>query len=134
MRPSAVLMLAAGFIAAGLSVFLAPAASARELLMFERKGCAYCLKFDHDVAPIYEKTDEGQRAPLRRVDLSSGAPGDVVLAAPVRFTPTFVLVDEGREVGRITGYASDEAFWGLLGSMQNTMRDTIQDRMAGARP
>ncbi|MBN8914128.1 MAG: thioredoxin fold domain-containing protein [Rhizobiales bacterium] len=130
MRPSACLMLAAGLLAGGLCVALAPAASARELLMFERKGCAYCLKFDHDVAPIYEKTDEGQRAPLRRVDLSDGTPRDVVLAAPVRFTPTFVLVDEGREVGRITGYASDEAFWGLLGSMQ----DTMTDRMAGARP
>lgn len=130
MRPSACLMLAAGLLAGGLSVALAPDASARELLMFERKGCAYCLKFDHDVAPIYEKTDEGQRAPLRRVDLSAGTPGDVVLAAPVRFTPTFVLVDEGREVGRITGYASDEAFWGLLGSMQ----DTMTNRMAGTRP
>lgn len=126
MRPSACLTLAAGLIAAGLSVFLAPAASARELLMFERKGCAYCLKFDHDVAPIYEKTEEGQRAPLRRVDLSDGTPRDVVLASPVRFTPTFVLVDEGREVGRITGYASDEAFWGLLG--------TIEDKGTGARP
>lgn len=130
MRPSACLALAAGLVAAGLSVAFAPAASARELLMFERKGCAYCLKFDHDVAPIYEKTEEGQRAPLRRVDLANGTPGDVVLAAPVRFTPTFVLVDEGREVGRIIGYASDEAFWGLLGSMQ----DTMTDRMAGARP
>lgn len=130
MRPSACLALAAGLVAAGLSVAFAPAASALELLMFERKGCAYCLKFDHDVAPIYEKTEEGQRAPLRRVDLSNGTPGDVVLAAPVRFTPTFVLVDEGREVGRIIGYASDEAFWGLLGSMQ----DTMTDRMAGARP
>lgn len=126
MRPSACLALAAGLMAAGLSVFLAPAASARELLMFERKGCAYCLKFEHDVAPIYEKTEEGQRAPLRRVDLSNGTPDDVVLASPVRFTPTFVLVDEGREVGRITGYASDEAFWGLLGSMTDTMQ--------GARP
>lgn len=126
MRPSACLALAAGLFAAGLSVFLAPAASARELLMFERKGCVYCLKFDHDVAPIYEKTDQGQRAPLRRVDLSNGTPGDVVLASPVRFTPTFVLVDEGREVGRITGYASDEAFWGLLGSMTDTLQ--------GARP
>lgn len=124
MRPSARLMLAAGLLAAGLSAFFAPTAVfARELLMFERKGCAYCLKFDHDVAPIYEKSDEGRRAPLRRVDLSRGAPGGVVLAAPVRFTPTFVLVDEGREVGRITGYASDEAFWGLLGSMTNTMAD-----------
>ncbi|MEP9355455.1 thioredoxin family protein [Xanthobacter sp. KR7-65] len=124
MRPAACLMLATGLLAASLGGVLAPVvASARELLMFERKGCAYCMKFDHDVAPIYEKTDEGRRAPLRRVDLSQGAPGDVTLATPVRFTPTFVLVDEGREVGRITGYASDEAFWGLLGSLTSAMAD-----------
>ncbi|MFG1329882.1 thioredoxin family protein [Xanthobacter autotrophicus] len=123
MRFSARLVLAAGLLAMPV---LAPGAAARELLMFERKGCTYCLKFDRDVAPIYEKTEEGRRAPLKRVDLSRGAPGGVVLASPVRFAPTFVLVDEGREVGRITGYASDEAFWGLLGAMT--------DGMAGGRP
>jgi len=32
----------------------------------------------------------------------------------VRFTPTFVVVDNGREIGRITGYSNDDAFWGLL--------------------
>lgn len=121
MRLSGCLMLAAALLA---GFGLAPGAvSARELLMFERKGCVYCMKFDHDVAPVYENTDEGRRAPLRRVDLSQGVPGGLVLASPVRFTPTFVLVDEGREVGRITGYASDEAFWGLLGSMTNGMAD-----------
>ncbi|MFG1372683.1 thioredoxin fold domain-containing protein [Xanthobacter oligotrophicus] len=102
-----------------LAVVLGAAVPVRasELVMFERKGCAYCLQFDQDVAPIYQKTEEGRRAPLRRVDLSGGVPADVALARPVRFTPTFVLVDEGREVGRITGYASDEAFWGLLGAL-----------------
>lgn len=121
MRLSACLMLAAGLLATFVPA--AGPASARELLMFERKGCAYCLKFAREVAPIYGKTDEGRRAPLKRVDLSDGLPGDVALASPVRFTPTFVLVDEGREVGRITGYASDEAFWGLLGSMTGGTAD-----------
>ncbi|MFG1375692.1 thioredoxin fold domain-containing protein [Xanthobacter autotrophicus] len=108
-------VLTVGVLAA-LFGAVAPA-RASELVMFERKGCAYCLKFDRDVAPIYQKTEEGRRAPLRRVDLSGGLPADVALAQPVRFTPTFVLVDEGREIGRITGYASDEAFWGLLGAL-----------------
>jgi thioredoxin-related protein len=40
-----------------------------------------------------------------------------VLTAPVRFTPTFVMVDNGREVGRITGYANDDTFWGLFGTL-----------------
>lgn len=101
-------------------------ARASELVMFERKGCGWCQKFNADVAPIYGRTDEGRRAPLRRVDLSDGLPGDIALATPVRFSPTFVLVDDGREIGRITGYASDEAFWGLLGA--------LTEKLAPGRP
>jgi thioredoxin-related protein len=41
-----------------------------ELVMFEQAGCAWCEAFDHDIAPIYGKTQEGLRAPLRRVDTS----------------------------------------------------------------
>jgi len=116
MRLSLLSLLVAG-LGVGSAGLCAPAARAGELVMFERAGCVYCLKFEHDVAPLYEKTDEGRLAPLRRVDLSAGAPADLALAAPVRFAPTFVLVDGGREIGRITGYASDEAFWGLLGTL-----------------
>jgi thioredoxin-related protein len=35
----------------------------------------------------------------------------------VRYTPTFVVVDNGREIGRITGYVNDDAFWGLLAAL-----------------
>lgn len=45
----------------------------------------------------------------------------------MRYAPTFVLVDGGREVGRITGYMSQDAFWGLLGAM-------TRDLPAGALP
>lgn len=107
---------------------------AAELVMFERPGCAYCQLFDAEVAPIYDRTEEGQRAPLRRASMSGGIgalfggqPGGVALAAPVRYAPTFVLVDGGREVGRITGYMSQDAFWGLLGAM-------TRDLPAGALP
>jgi thioredoxin-related protein len=41
----------------------------------------------------------------------------VTLATPVRYTPTFVVVDHGHEVGRITGYIDDESFWGLLDAL-----------------
>ncbi len=30
------------------------------------------------------------------------------------FTPTFVLFDDGREIGRIEGYPGEDFFWGLL--------------------
>jgi hypothetical protein len=91
---------------------------AAELLVFERRGCVWCQRFEQEIAPIYGKTEEGRQAPLRRVDIEGeGPPAGIALAAPVRFAPTFVLVDAGREIGRITGYISDEAFWGLLGGL-----------------
>ena len=85
---------------------------AAELLMFERADCPVCMRWDREVAAIYPKTPEATAAPLRRVTL--GAETGVRLAAPVRYTPTFVLVAGGREVDRITGYTDDAMFWGLL--------------------
>lgn len=92
-------------------------ARALELVMFERSGCPWCLRWDKEVSPVYSLTPEGARAPLRRVNLDGGQPRDLALDPPVRFTPTFVLVDKGREIGRITGYMNDATFWGLLTKM-----------------
>lgn len=91
--------------------------AAAELLMFERDGCVWCARWDQEVGTIYDKTAEAKVLPLRRVNLDRDKPGGVALASPVRFTPTFVVMDNGREVGRITGYINDDAFWGLLGTM-----------------
>ena len=55
-----------------------------------------------------------QRAPLRTVDIKGPPPEGVVLDKPVTSAPTFVLVEEGREVGRITGYPGADFFWALL--------------------
>lgn len=91
-------------------------AGAAELVMFERAGCPWCARWNREIAPIYPKTAEGRLAPLRRIDIDAGRP-DLALATPVRFTPTFVLVDKGREVGRITGYMNEDSFWALLTDM-----------------
>src|SRR5215831_4426604 len=74
---------------------------AAELVMFERAGCAWCETFDHEIAPIYGKTDEGLRAPLRRVDTAQPIPPDLAFIEIERLTPVFVLIDRGREIGRI---------------------------------
>lgn len=94
--------------------------------MFARQGCVWCERWDREVATVYPKTPEGRAAPLRRVDIKGSRDDEPWLAAPVRFTPTFVLCVQGREVGRITGYGGDAAFWGLLGAMLGgvTARDT----------
>lgn len=92
-------------------------ARAAELVMFERAGCVWCARWDREVGAIYADTREGRIAPLRRIDIGAGRGGEAALAAPVRYTPTFVLIDRGREIGRITGYGGDDAFWGLLDKM-----------------
>jgi hypothetical protein len=90
-------------------------AQAAELIMFERAGCYWCARWNREVGPVYDKTPEGRKAPLRRVDLDKGQPTDLKLDPAVYFTPTFVVMDKGREVARILGYSSDMMFWGLLG-------------------
>ncbi|MGM4988744.1 thioredoxin fold domain-containing protein [Tardiphaga sp. 841_E9_N1_2] len=91
-------------------------ADASELLMFERDGCVWCARWNREIAPLYDRTDEAKLLPLRRIDMDRDKSPGVALASPVRFTPTFLIVDNnGREIGRITGYMNDESFWSLLG-------------------
>jgi hypothetical protein len=84
--------------------------------MVEQRGCHWCAQWNEEIAPIYPKTDEGARAPLRRVMIGD-LPDDIDFASRPVFTPTFVLVHEGRELGRMEGYAGDEFFWFLLGQL-----------------
>lgn len=90
-------------------------ARAAELVMFEQAGCEWCEVFNREIAPIYGKTEEGLRAPLRRVDTAQRLPPDLAFIDTERLTPLFVLVDRGREIGRIRGYPGEDHFWGLLG-------------------
>lgn len=97
----------------GASVAFGSSLAAAELIMVEQAGCHWCARWNAEIAHIYPKTEEGARAPLRRVDLRD-LPDDIDFTSKPVFTPTFVLVDDGRELGRIEGYAGDQFFWFLL--------------------
>jgi hypothetical protein len=101
---------------AAIDAFALPTAGSRaaEFVMFERAGCVWCARFDAEIAPIYGKTEESQAAPLRRVDRSGPLSPDLAGIDPGVFTPTFVVVEEGREIGRIRSYPGDASFFGLL--------------------
>ena len=90
--------------------------------MVTTAGCPWCAKWDRELGRIYPQTPEGRRAPLRRVELR-GFAESLVLIDRLRYTPTFVLVDQGREIGRITGYQSEDAFWGLLDRLIGQLDD-----------
>ena len=83
--------------------------------MFEQAGCTWCEIFDREIVPIYPKTTEGQRAPLRRVNIDRALPSDLAFIELERLAPLFVLVENGHEIGRIRGYPGEDNFWGLLG-------------------
>ncbi|MCU4651416.1 thioredoxin family protein [Roseibacterium sp. SDUM158016] len=85
------------------------------LLMFEEPGCVWCARWTEDVGGEYPITPEGMAAPLVRIDLRDQPPEGVTLVSPARYSPTFVVVENGIELGRIEGYPGEDFFWGLLG-------------------
>ncbi len=102
---------------AGLGWLPLPVAAETYLLMAEEHGCVWCALWDEEIAEIYPKTAEGQAAPLRRYNIHGEDPEGVEFATAVYFTPTFVLVRDGHELGRIEGYPGADFFWGLLAMM-----------------
>ena len=109
--------LAVACLSWGPAVAAQDVAPTMELVMVEQRGCAYCARWDAEIAPIYPKTEEAARAPLRRIDLRAPVPDDLTLSRPAVFTPTFVLVLDGAEVDRIEGYPGPDFFWPLLDEM-----------------
>lgn len=89
-------------------------ARAAELVMFESDSCEWCEIWHREIGPVYPKTREAELAPLRRVSIEDRVPDDLADLRAVMFTPTFVLMQDGKEVGRITGYPGESFFWALL--------------------
>jgi len=104
-------------VAATALLAAAGAAGAAELVVMEQPGCAWCARFEAEIAPAYPRSEEGRRVPLRRVDITGKWPADLAAIHRERFTPTFVLVDNGSEVARLRGYPGDEFFWFLIDDM-----------------
>lgn len=108
------------FLSSSLLIAVASATSARaddrriELVMFESAYCEWCELWDQEIGVVYHKTAEGMTAPLRRVQLSDDRPADLAALKRVQYTPTFVLMSQGEEIGRILGYPGEDFFWPML--------------------
>ncbi len=98
-------------------IFATPAFSASELIMFNSPTCEWCDLWEKEVGVVYNKTREARIAPVRRVDIHDPRPDDLKRIRPVVYTPTFVLINDGKEIGRINGYPGEGHFWGLLDEM-----------------
>lgn len=99
-------------------------AQAAQLVLFESKACPTCRQWNRSVAPKYRTTSVGRQLPLRRVQVENGRPADLPYPAVGRVygVPTFVVVERGREVGRIVGYVNEGSFWRRLRSIVSTRR------------
>lgn len=106
--------LIAALIALPLMILWQAPSRAAELLMLEQAGCSWCKVWNEEVGVAYSKTTEGKFAPLRRVDIHQKLPEDLTGLMVGRFTPTFVVWHEGREIGRIQGYPGGHFFWPML--------------------
>lgn len=93
-----------------------------ELIMVEQAGCEWCEVWDREIAPILPKIPEGKCAKFRRVDLH--APKDDLLERirPIVYTLTFLVMEDGKEVGRLLGYAGEDFFWFLLGKQLKKLK------------
>lgn len=87
------------------------------LMMVEEVGCPWCERWKAEIGPIYPKTSEGRIAPLFKVMIRAPLNEDINLKSPPVYTPTFILLNDGQEVGRIEGYQSDEFFWWFMQTM-----------------
>jgi hypothetical protein len=102
---------------AALVLGAAPASAEVRLMMVEEPGCLYCARWFAEVGDAYALTAEGRVAPLLRTQLRETLPVGIALVRPALFTPTFVLLNDGAEVGRIEGYPGEDFFWPLLGQL-----------------
>lgn len=102
-------------IGLALAAWLSPArllaSSGVKLIMVDDPNCRYCRLFDKEISGLYPKTNEGRYAPLVRVRRKSP---ELRGLNPVIYTPTFLLVRNGEELGRITGYPGPEFFFSEL--------------------
>ncbi len=123
MRPTRVFSLVIRAIGALCAiVMLAHAAAAAELVMYRRDGCPWCAKWDRELGPIYPKTEFNQRAPLRLINLDHDRDLPITHGA-IRYTPTFVLVENGKEAGRIEGYPGEDFFWPRLSYLLEVLKE-----------
>lgn len=108
-------------VALAVPAALSAPADAAELAVFNSAHCPYCVAWEREIGRGYATTEEGQVAPVRRLDIDTRRPADLGKIREVDVTPTFVLVDQGHEVGRIVGYDGKQRFWADMRKLLNRL-------------
>lgn len=82
-----------------------------ELVVIEVPGCIYCGIFRRDVLPSYQASPRSKTVPIRFLDLNDEAADRLDLSSPVTVVPTVLVLENGHEIGRISGYTGPENFF-----------------------
>ncbi len=85
-----------------------------ELVVVEVENCIYCSIFRRDVAPAYSGSQRARSVPMRFIDINAPDVDSLRLEGPIDNVPTVLVIEGGREVGRITGYVGPENFFHSL--------------------
>ena len=108
-----IILLALGLSCYGQQEALA---SNLRLVMFTSKDCPVCQAWEREIGSIYKKSQYQVTLPLTRLNFSTPRPDWLSIKEPISGTPTFVIIENGYEVGRILGFTDPEMFWWQLSS------------------
>lgn len=87
---------------------------ATSLVFVTSDHCPFCKAWEQQVGQLYDQTPYGKNAPLRRIDISMVATELPDLSPQVIGTPTFIILESGKEIGRIRGYTDADMFYWQL--------------------
>jgi thioredoxin-related protein len=92
----------------------------QELIVLEAPNCSYCDVFRRDILPRYKLSKSAKELPIRFLDLNDPAADVLKLKSAITMVPTVVLIRDGREIDRITGYWGADAFFKGIAHMIGT--------------
>jgi len=109
-------LLAGGSLGRALRDVQAPARSgiSIELIVLEAQGCIYCDVLRRELGSLQRASSAARSVPIRFVDIAQLDDRTPLLEMPVTIVPTAVLLRDGREVDRISGYAGPELLLRLI--------------------
>lgn len=88
-----------------------------ELVVIEVAGCTVCDLVRLYIQPAYEASPRARDVPMRYVDITNIDETKIGLVARVSTVPTIVLMRDGLEVDRISGYTGPNNFFAALSQM-----------------
>lgn len=94
-----------------------PPDSSLELIVVESEGCRPCAAFRSHILPIYQASSHARRVPMRIVTLEGIEASGLKLDSPLEVLPTVLLLSNGAEIARLTGFIAPESFLTVVQSM-----------------